>query len=193
MEQVVAVEPTRAELSVLAVEAAAAEPAAETATAVRLVSEALSGLALELAAVEESAARVLAGKSAAVEPIAATAAVSAAALTAAEGGRPVLADGPVAAPKECWVMNPGIAPKVIVKKVHSGSAAAAAKVAASWETRAREPVPELGLSPAARRLAAETRASPVAATAPGKRKAKAGVAGGSKKRKKSSPVKIKDL
>jgi hypothetical protein len=100
-------------------------------------------------------------------------------------------------------MNPGIAPKVIVKKVHSGSAAAAAEIAASGERQAGEPVPGLGLPPAARRAAAETKSSPVVTTskpaapamvaAPGKRKAKAGVTGGSQKRKKSSPVKIKDL
>ncbi len=175
-------------------------PAAEPAAAVRLVSEALPVLALELAAVKESAAGVLAGEPAAVEPTAAKAAVSAAEPTAAKGGRPVLADGPVAAPKECWVINPGITPKVIVRRVPCGSAAAA-EAAASWEIRAGEPVPGLGSSPAARRAAAETRASPMAtasrlavpAAAPGKRKAGAGVARGSQKRKKSSPVKIKDL
>ncbi len=202
MEQVVAVEPIRVELSVPAVEAAAAAPAAEAATAVRLVSEALSGLALELAAVEESTAGVLAGEPAAVEPTAATAAVSAAAPTAAEGRRPVLANGPVAASKECWVINPGIGPKVIVRRISSGPAAAAAEAAAPGKRQAGESLPELGSFPAARRAAAETRASPVATTsrpavpaaaAPGKRKAKAGVAGGSQKRKKSSPVKIKDL
>jgi hypothetical protein len=68
-------------------------------------------LALELAAVEGSTAGVLAGEPAAVEPIAATAAVSAAVPTAAKGRRPVLAEGPVAAPKECWVINPGLLPK----------------------------------------------------------------------------------
>ncbi len=62
------------------------------------MSEALSVLASEPAAVEESAAGVLAGEPAAVEPIAATAAVSVAVSTAAKGGRPVLAEGPVAAP-----------------------------------------------------------------------------------------------
>ncbi len=83
---------------------------AEAETAVRLVSEALSGLALELAAAEESAAGVLVAEPAAVEPTAATAAVSAAEPTAAKGRRPVLANGPVAASKECWVINPGIGP-----------------------------------------------------------------------------------
>jgi hypothetical protein len=169
---------------------------------VRLVSEALSGLALKLAAAKESAAGALAGKPAAVEPAAATAVVSAASLTVAEGERPVLANGPVAASKECWVMNPGIGPKVIVKRISSGPAAVAAEAAASGERQAGEPVPGLGLSPAARRAAAETKSLPVATTskpaapaaaAPGKIKAKAGVTGGSQKRKKSSPVKIKDL
>jgi hypothetical protein len=174
MEHVIAVEPTRVELSVPAVEAAAAAPATEAATAVRLVSEALSGLALELAAAEGSAAGVLAGKPATVEPTAATAAP-----TAAEGERPVLANGPVAASKECWVINPGIGPKVIVRRISSGPAVAvAAEAAAPRERRAREPVPELGLSPAARQAAAEMRASPVATTsrpaapAAGKRKSK---------------------
>jgi hypothetical protein len=198
MEQVAAVEPTMVELSVLAVESAAVAPAAEPAAAVRLVSEALSALALELAAVKESTAGVLAGEPAAVEP---TAAVSVAEPTAAKGGRPVLADGPVAAPKECWVINPRTTPKVIVRRVPSGSVAAA-EAAASWEIRAGEPVPGLGSVPAAGRAAAETRTSPMATTsrlaapaaaAPGKRKANAGVAGGSQKRKRSSPVKIKDL
>jgi hypothetical protein len=100
------------------------------------------------------------------------------------------------------VINSGIGPKMIVRRISCESTAAAAEAAASGERRAREPGPELGSSPAARRAAAETRASPVAmafrlaapaAAAPGKRKAKAGLAEGSQKRKKSSPVKIKDL
>jgi hypothetical protein len=119
----------------------------------------------------------------------------------ASGGTPPVLAASSAASKECWVINPGIGPKVIVRRISSGPAAAA-EAAAPGERRAGEPVPELGLSPAARRAAAETRTSPVATTsrpavpvaaAPGKRKAKAGVAGGSQKRKKSSPVKIKDL
>jgi hypothetical protein len=103
-------------------------------------------------------------------------------------------------------MNPGIGPKVIVRRISSGPAAAA-EAAAPGKRQAGEPVLGLGLSPAARRAAAETKSSPVAMTskpaapaaaapaaaAPGKRKAKAGVTGGSQKRKKSSPVKIKDL
>jgi hypothetical protein len=203
MEYVAAVEPTGVELSVPAVEAAAAAPAAEAATAVRLVSEALSGLALELVAAKKPAAGMLAGKPAAVEPAAATAAVSAAVPTAAKGERPVLANGPVVASKECWVINPGIGPKVIVRRISNGLAAAVAEAAALEEKRAGEPVPEPGLPPAARRAAVETESPPVVtvskpvapavAVAPGKRKAKAGVTGGSQKRKKSSPVKIKDL
>jgi hypothetical protein len=199
MKQVVAVEPAGVVLSAPTVESAAVAPAVEAVTAVRLVSEALSGLALELAAVEESAAGTLARELAAVEPVAAEAAVSAAVPTPAKEGRPVLADGPAASPKECWVLNPGIGPKVIVRRVPSRSAAEAAT---SWGIRAGEPVPELGLVPAAGRAAAEAKTSPMATTsrlaapaaaAPGKRKAKAGVARESQKRKKSSPVKIKDL
>jgi hypothetical protein len=203
MEYVAAVEPKEVELSVPAVEAAVA-PAAEAATAVKLVSEALSGLALELATAKKPAAGVLAGEPAAVEPAASTAAVSAAAPTAAKGERPVLANGPVAASKECWVLNPGIGPKVIVKRTSSLPAAAAAEAAATEEKHAGEPVPGPGLPPAARRAAAEAGSPRVvkasepiapaaAAVVPMKRKAKAGVTGGSQKRKKSSPVKIKDL
>jgi uncharacterized protein len=199
MEQVAAVEPAVVELSVPAAESAAVAPVAEPAAAVGLVSEALSVLDLGPAAVEESAAGVLEVEPAAVEPIAATAAVSAAMPTSAKGGRPVLADGPAAAPKECWVMIPGIAPKVIVREIPSGSVAAA-EAATSWEIMAGEPLPELGPIPAAGRAAAEIRTLPIAATlrlavpaavAQGKRKASAGVAGGSQKRKKSSPGKVK--
>ncbi len=154
-------EPAEAELSVPAVETAAAAPAAEAATVVRLVSEALSGLALELAAAKKPAAGMLAGKPAAVEPAAAMAAVSAAAPTAAKGERPVLANGPVAASKECWVINPGIGPKVIVRRICNGPAAAAAEAAASEEKGAGEPVSEPGLPPAARRAAVETESPPV--------------------------------
>jgi hypothetical protein len=126
------------------------------------VSETLSGLASGPAAVGESAAGMLAVEPAAAEPVAAMVVVSAAVPTAAKEGRPVLADGPVAAPKECWVMNPGIAPRVIVRRIPSGSAAAA-EAATSWEIRAGEPLPELGLIPAAGRAAAEIRTSPIAA------------------------------
>ncbi len=80
---------------------------------------------------------------------------------------------------------------MIVIRVPSGLAVAA-EAAASGKIRAGEPGPELGSVLAARRAAAEIKTSPTA-VAPGKRKAGAGVAGGSQKRKKSSPVKIKDL
>jgi hypothetical protein len=175
--QTAAVEPAMLELSGLAAESAAVVSAAEPAAAVELLSDTLSGLALGSAAVGESAAGVLAGEPAAAEPVVATAALLAAVPTPAREGRPVLADGPVAGPKECWVINPGITPKVIVRRVPSGSAAAEA--AASWEIRAGEPVPGLGSVPAAGRAAAETRTLPMATTsrlavpavaAPGKRK-----------------------
>jgi hypothetical protein len=100
-------------------------------------------------------------------------------------------------------MNPGIAPKVIVRRIPSGSTAAAEEIRDTrYEIRAGEPLPELGPIPAAGRAAAEIRTSPMAVTprptvpaaaVSGKRKASAGVAEGSQKRKKSSPVKIKDL
>jgi hypothetical protein len=114
---------------------------------VRLVSEALSGLALELAAAREPAAGVLTGMPAAVEPAAATAMASATTPTAAKGERPVLANGPVAGSKECWVLNPGVGSKVIVRKLSIGPAAAAAEAAASEEGSAGEPVPGSGLPP----------------------------------------------
>ncbi len=100
-------------------------------------------------------------------------------------------------------MNPGISPKVIVKRIREGSAVmAAAEATAPQEGQAGEPLSGLGCIPAAGRAAAEPRALPLvaaprpvapAAAAQGKRKASAGVAEGSRKRKKSSPVKIKDL
>ncbi len=199
--QMAAVEPAMVELSGPAAESAAVMSAAGPAAAVEPMSETLSGLALGSAAVENSAAGLLAGGPAAAEPVATAAVVSAAVPTPTREGRPVLADGPAAGPRECWVIKPGITPKVIVRRIPSGSAAAAEAVA-SWEIRAGEPVPELGSVPAAGRAVAETRTSPMATTsrlavpaapAPGKRKAGAGVARGSQKRKRSSPVKIKDL
>jgi len=114
------------QLSVPAAQAAAAASAAETATTVRLVSEALSVLALELAAGGEPAAGVLTGVPAAVEPAAATAAASAAEPMAAKGEWPVLANGPAAASKECWVLDPVVGPKVKLRKLSVGLAAAAA-------------------------------------------------------------------
>jgi hypothetical protein len=163
-EHVAAVELKGVELSVPAAEAAAAALVAEAATALRLVSEALSGLALGLAAAKETAAGVLAEKSVAAKPAAVTAVVSAVTLTAAKRERPVLASGPVAASKECWVMNPGIGPKVIMRRISSGPTAAAAEAAASGERQAGEPVPGLGLPPVVRLAAAETKSPPVATT-----------------------------
>ncbi len=139
-----------------------------------------------------------------MEPAAATAAASAAGPTAAKGERPVLANGPVAASKECWVLDPVVGPKVKLRKLSVGLAVATAvETAAAGVKRAGEPVSGLELPPVARRAAMETE-SPPTVTASGpippkalaasvKRKAKAGVTGGSQKRKKSSPVKIKDL
>jgi hypothetical protein len=202
MEQAVAAEPARMELSVSAAESAAVALAAEPAAAVGLVSETLPVLASE--PVEKSAAGLLAVEPAvasAVEPTAAIAAMSAVEPTAAGKGGPVLANGPVAATKECWVINAGISPKVIVRRIRKGSAAAA-EATTSWELQAGEPLPGLGPILAAGRAAAEIKTPPFAATprlavlavaAQGKRKASTGVAEGSQKRKKSSPVKIKDL
>jgi hypothetical protein len=100
-------------------------------------------------------------------------------------------------------LNPGVGPKVIVSKLSIGSAAAAAGTTAAEAKCAGEPVQGPGLLPVARQAAAETE-SPLMVAASGpipqtaaaasiKRKAKTGVTGGSQKRKKSSPVKIKDL
>jgi hypothetical protein len=201
--EVLVSKPAEVELSVLAAQAVAAASAAETATTVRLVSEALSMLDLELATGREPAAGVLMGMPAAVEPAAATAAASAAEPTAAEGERPVLANGPAAASKECWVLNPAVGPKVTLRKLSVGPTAAAAETAAASVKCAGEPESGSELSPAARRAARETESPPIvmasgpipamAAAPPVKRKAKTGVTGGSQKRKKSSPVKVKDL
>ena len=86
-------------------------------TTVRLVSEALSALVLTLEA------GVPAGVPAAVEP---AAAVSAAESTTGEGERPVLANEPAAASKECWVLDPVVGPKVKLRKLSVGLTAAAA-------------------------------------------------------------------
>jgi hypothetical protein len=180
------------ELPKPAAPAAAAAPAAEAVTAVRLVSEALSALVL----MREAGVPVSAP--AAVEP---AAAVSAAEPAAKEGERPVLANGPAAASKECWVLNPAVGPKVTLRKISVGPTAAEA--AAASVKCAGELVPGSERPPAARQAAWETESllavmasgptPPTAAAAPVKRKAKAGVAGGSQKRKKSSPAKAKDL
>jgi hypothetical protein len=180
-----------------AAQAAAAAPAAEAVTAARLVSEALSALDLALGA------GVLTGVPAAVEPAAAVVAASAAEPAAIEKERPVLANVPAAASKEYWVLNAAVGPKVILKKVVIGQAATAAEAAAASAEWAGELVPGPEMPPAARQAACEAKGSPVvtasgprlpmAAAAPVKRKAKAGVTGGSQKRKKSSPAGAKDL
>jgi hypothetical protein len=185
------------ELSEPATQATAAAPAAEAVTTVRLVSEALSALVLTLeAGVPES-------EPAAVEPAAATVAASAAEPAIVEGEQPVLANGPAAASKESWVLNPAVGPKVTLRKISVGPTATAAEAAAASVKCAGEPVPGSELPPAARQAAWETESlpavmasgpiPPTAAAAPVKRKAKAGVTGGSQKRKKSSPAKVKDL
>ncbi len=178
-------------------QAAAAAPAAEAVTAVRLVSEALFALELDLGA------GVPTGVPVAEEPAVAAAAAPVAELAAAEKRRPVLANGPAAASVECWVLNPAVGPKVILKKDETGPAAAAGETAAANAEWAGESVPGPGKPPAARQAACEAKDSPVvtaseprlpmAAAASVKRKAKAGVTGGSQKRKKSSPVEAKDL
>jgi hypothetical protein len=178
-----------------AAQAAAAAPAAEAVTVVRLVSEALSALDLALGA------GALTGVPAAVEPAAATVAASAAEPAAVEGERPVLANGPAAASRGYWVLNAAVGPKVILKKVLVGPAATAAETAAASVEWAGEPVPESEMTPAARQAASEAECLPVVTAseprpppaAPVKRKAKAGVTGGSQKRKKSSPAEAKDL
>ncbi len=101
------------------------------------------------------------------------------------------------------VLNPEVGPRVILRKLSEGPAAAVAGTAAAEVKCAGEPVSGPELPPVARRAAAETESPPMvavsgpipptAAAASVKRKAKAGVTGGSQKRKKSSPVKIKDL
>jgi hypothetical protein len=130
-------------------------------------------------------------------------AASAAEQAAIERERPVLVSGPAAAPKDYWVLNAAVGPKLILKKVVSGPAATAAETAAASAEWAGELVPGPETPPAARQAACEAKDSPVvtasgprlpmAAAAPVKRKAKAGVTGGSQKRKKSSPAGTKDL
>ncbi len=183
------------ELPAPAAQAAAAAPAAEAVTTVRLVSEALSAL------VSTPEAGAPGSKPAAVEPAAATVTASAVEPAAVKGERPVLANGPAAASKECWVLNPAVRPKVTLRKISVGPTAA--ETAAASVKCAGEPVPGSELPPAARQAAWETESlpavmasgpiPPTAVAAPVKRKAKAGVTGGSRKRKKSSPAKAKDL
>ena len=184
-------------LSEPAAQAAAAAPAIDAATVARMVSEALFALELDLGA------GVPMGVPAAVEPAAAVATVPATEPAAVERERPELPDEPAAAPREYWVLNSAVDPKVILKKALSESAATAAETAAAGAEWAREPVPGPGEPPAVRRAACETTDSlvvtaseprpPMAAAASVKRKAKAGVTGGSQKRKKYSPAEAKDL
>ncbi len=134
------------------------------------------------------------------------AAQAAAAAPAAEvvtAVRPVLVDGSAAASKEYWVLNSAVGPKVIPRDFLVEPTAAAAETAAVSVEWAGEPVPESEALPAARQAACEAENSPLVtasgprpptvAAAPVKRKAKAGVTGGSQKRKKSSPAEAKDL
>ncbi len=138
-----------------------------------------------------------------MEPAAAVAAVSAVEPAAAKGERPELAGESAAAPREYWVLNSAVDPKVIPKRTFSELAATAAETAAAGAEWAGEPVPGPGEPPAARRAACEAVDSPLvtasvprppmAAAASVKRKAKAGMTGGSQKRKKTSPAEAKDL
>jgi hypothetical protein len=186
------------ELSEPAARAAAAAPAMEETTVAKLVAEAI--LALEL----DIGVRTPTGVPAVVESAAAMEAAPAMEPAAAERERPELTEEPAAAPREYWVLNSAVDPKVILKKTFSESAAMAAETAAAGAEWAGEPVPGPGEPPAARRAACETSDSPVvtasvprppmaAAAASVKRKAKAGVTGGSQERKKSSLAEAKDL
>jgi hypothetical protein len=122
---------------------------AEAGTAARLVSEALFAFELDLGA------KVLTGVPAAVEPAAEVATVSATEPAAVERERPELTDEPAAAPREYWVLNSAVEPKVILKKALSESAATAAETAAAGAEWAGEPVPGPGEPPAARLAACE--------------------------------------
>ena len=159
----------------------------------RLVSEALFALDSDLGA------GVLTGVPAAVEPAAAVAAVSATEPAAVGRERPVLTNGPASALTEYWVLNAAVEPKVILKEVLDGPAAMAAETAAAGAEWAGESVSGPGEPPAARRAACETTDSPVVTASEPRlpmaaaASVKAGVTGGSQKRKKSSPVEAKDL
>jgi hypothetical protein len=183
------------ELSGPAAQAAAAVPAIDAATVAKMVTEALVALELDMGVGAPT------GVPAVKELAAAAAAASATESATAERERPELAAEPAAAPREYWVLNSAVDPKVILKKAFSDSAATAAETAAAGAEWAREPVPGPGEPPAARQEACETTDSPVVTAseprppmaASVKRKAKAGVTGGSQKRKKSSPAEAKDL
>jgi hypothetical protein len=195
--EVIATELPGIGLSEPAAQAAAAAPAIDAATVVKMVNEALFALELDMGV------GVPTRVPAAVEPAAAVVTVSATEPAAVERGRPELAEEPAAAPREYWVLNSAVDPKVILKKAFSESAATAAETAAAGAEWAGEPVPGPGEPPAARRAARETRDSlavtaseprpPMAAAASVKRKARAGVTEESRKRRKSSPAEAKDL
>ncbi|MFO0001518.1 MAG: hypothetical protein ACK559_10330, partial [bacterium] len=76
-------------------------------------------------------AEVLTGLPAAVEPAAAVATASAAEPAAVERERPELADEPAAVPREYWVLNSAVGPKVIPRRALSDLAATAVETAAA--------------------------------------------------------------
>jgi hypothetical protein len=88
---------------------------------------------------------------AAVETAAAVEAVSATEPASVERERSVLVNEPAAAPREYWVLNAAVEPKVILKKALGESAATAVETAAAGAEWAGEPVPGPGEPPAARR------------------------------------------
>jgi hypothetical protein len=102
------------QLSGPAAQAAAAAPAIDSATVAKMVSEALFALELDIGAGAPP------GVPAAEEPAAAVAAALAKEPAAAERERPELTDEPAAAPREYWVLNSAVDPKVILKKAFSG-------------------------------------------------------------------------
>ncbi len=72
----------------------------------------------------------------------------------------MLANGPAAASKECWVLNPAVGPKVTLRKLSMGPTAAAVETAAASAKCAGEPESGSELPPAARRAARETESPP---------------------------------
>ncbi len=129
-------------MAVLADESVAAVPAAGPSAAATSVSGSLSVPAVESAAVAEPAGKVAAAAAVsespsvlAVEP---GAVVEPAIGSAAVQGRPVLVGEPAAAPRESWIMNSAISPKVIVKMAREGSAVkAVSRVATTAEKAIR--------------------------------------------------------
>ena len=98
------------ELSGPAAQAAAAAPAIDAATVAKMVTEALFALELDMGV------RAPTGVPAVEEPAAAVAAASATEPAAAERERPELAGESAAAPREYWVLNSAVDPKVIPKR-----------------------------------------------------------------------------